>query len=141
MIRKITIHHSMSPDVPAETIKQWHIDAGLSDIGYHFVIRRDGNIEEGRPGTKMGAHVKGKNWHNLGICLTGNFEEHEPSEAQYEALGLLLKILEHTFQIPKKRVFLHKDIAATLCPGKNFDRYQVDLKRCVPVRVQSHLSV
>lgn len=73
-IRYITLHasdtyHDM--DVGVEDIRRWHLDRGWSDIGYHYVIRRDGTWETGRADTLQGAHVGGFNAGNLGICLIG----------------------------------------------------------------------
>jgi hypothetical protein len=36
--RRIIVHHSDSPDVPAATIDSWHLQKGWGGIGYHFVI-------------------------------------------------------------------------------------------------------
>lgn len=67
---KAVIHHTASHDVSAETIDQWHKERGWDGIGYHFVIRANGNIEAGRSLYKQGAHAKGRNnW--VGIVLTG----------------------------------------------------------------------
>ena len=38
--------------------KSWHLDRGWSDIGYHYLIDRDGTVTEGRPIEKSGAHAK-----------------------------------------------------------------------------------
>ena len=43
--------------------------AGLRDIGYHFVIGLDGEIEEGRPIEQSGAHTKGHNFDSIGIFI------------------------------------------------------------------------
>jgi len=67
---KAVIHHTASFDVSANTIDRWHKARGWDEIGYHFVIRANGDIEEGRPLTKKGAHAKGRN-HYVGIALTG----------------------------------------------------------------------
>ena len=50
-IKKVIIHCSATPegrDVKTETIRQWHLDKGWSDIGYHYVIELDGSINVGR---------------------------------------------------------------------------------------------
>lgn len=53
-------------------IRRWHVeDRGWSDIGYHFLIDRDGTVVEGRPIEKVGAHVKGHNTNTIGISLFG----------------------------------------------------------------------
>jgi N-acetylmuramoyl-L-alanine amidase len=47
-----------SMDIGAKEIRRWHKAKGWSDIGYHYVIRRDGRVEKGRPDARVGAHVK-----------------------------------------------------------------------------------
>lgn len=77
-INRITIHASAtypSMNIGAKEIRQWHLDRGWRDIGYHRVIRRDGTVDEGRPESIMGAHVKHHNRDNLGICLVGGLKE------------------------------------------------------------------
>ena len=49
-IERIILHCSATPegrDVKVETITDWHLGRGWSDIGYHFVIELDGTIKEG----------------------------------------------------------------------------------------------
>lgn len=118
---RLTIHHSTSPDVSVEEIRRWHLARGFSDVGYHFCIRKNGMLEIGRPLTRMGAHVKGKNKENIGIVLTGNFQYHPPSDAQYSTLKCVLIVLMHAFGIPNNNIFLHRELANTLCPGKFFN--------------------
>jgi N-acetylmuramoyl-L-alanine amidase len=61
-----------SADIGAAEIRKWHTEGnGWNDIGYHYVIRRDGKIEEGRPVEKAGAHVAGHNETTIGVCLVG----------------------------------------------------------------------
>ena len=73
-IRYIVVHCSDTPndrDVDAATIHEWHKERGFDGIGYHFVIRRDGTIENGRPIYWKGAHAKKVNHNSIGICLVG----------------------------------------------------------------------
>lgn len=58
-------------DIGVEEIRAWHLDRGFEDIGYHYVIRRDGTVEIGRSLEFLGAHVKGHNSESVGICLAG----------------------------------------------------------------------
>ena len=55
----------------AAQIDAWHRAKGWQMIGYHYVIRRDGNIEVGRPADMIGAHTSGQNSNSLGICYEG----------------------------------------------------------------------
>jgi len=117
---RFIIHHTASQDVPASTIHQWHLNQGWSGIGYHFVIRQNGDIERGRAENLIGAHAGEKgNPDSIGIVLTGNFETGKPTTAQMDSLVWLLK----DYLFPKygvKPVIGHKDVMATACPGKNF---------------------
>jgi N-acetyl-anhydromuramyl-L-alanine amidase AmpD len=70
----IVVHASDTPasmDIGAEEIRQWHLQRGWRDIGYHHVIRRDGEVEEGRSHEVTGAHVRGHNATSIGICMVG----------------------------------------------------------------------
>lgn len=74
-IDTIVIHCADTPstmDIGAKEIRDWHVkDNGWSDIGYHYVIRRNGTLETGRNIETIGAHVSGHNKNSIGICLVG----------------------------------------------------------------------
>lgn len=114
----VVVHYSASDDVSASTIRQWHLERGFSDIGYHFVIRRNGSIETGRNINVVGAHTKGHNNYTVGICLTGsNTHSWFPSSAQISSLRALIREIMN--KQPKcKKVFLHRELNPTLCPGR-----------------------
>ena len=85
-MRKITkiIVHCSDSDVEAhdnlETIRKWHVDErGWDDVGYHYVITKDGSVKQGRDIGKAGAHTFGHNDDSIGICLTGK-EDFTPSQ-------------------------------------------------------------
>ncbi|MDD9911637.1 MAG: N-acetylmuramoyl-L-alanine amidase [Alphaproteobacteria bacterium] len=129
-MRKIThhiIHCSDSPnhrDIGVKTIRRWHTEPeprgnGWSDIGYHYVIRRDGTIELGRPLEIQGAHCKGHNNHSIGTCLVGRDEF---TEAQFKSLRRLHKTLKAW--LPQIKVAGHRDLNPNkTCP--NFDVQEV----------------
>ena len=76
-ITKIIVHCSATPegkDYSVDTIRDWHLARGWRDIGYHFVIYRNGEIAEGRPIEQSGAHCKGENYCSIGICYIGGVE-------------------------------------------------------------------
>ena len=78
----VVLHCAATPDYPygnkafdligAADIDSWHRSRGFDCIGYHYVIRQSGMIEDGRPTDRMGAHTKGYNSDTLGICVVGN---------------------------------------------------------------------
>lgn len=111
----LVIHHSCG-EGPVTQIHQQHLNQGWSGIGYHYYIRKKGQIYSGRPQWAVGSHCKGLNTSSLGICLEGNFEKEKPSEEQLNSLRWLVKYLSGLF--PIKNVYGHRDINATLCPGK-----------------------
>ena len=61
-------------DIGRKEIQLWHVQQGWLAIGYHFVIRRDGTVEEGRPHDAVGSHVKSRNSDSIGICLVGGID-------------------------------------------------------------------
>ena len=139
----IIIHHTATPDVvegqqvDAQFIGRQHARRGFSctaggrtyNIGYHYLILRDGTVQPGRPENAPGSHTLGQN-HQLGICLVGNFSsganpngEHgstQPSERQLAALDKLLKQLIEKYHYRPKHLHRHRDYAQTACPGDRF---------------------
>lgn len=116
---KYIILHHRAGDGNVESIHKQHLAQGYSGIGYHFYIRKDGNIYEGRPLNKQGAHCKGSNYNSVGVCFEGNFETEYMTDAQIKAGSELLKYLFELY--PQAKVVGHRDMMATVCPGKNFD--------------------
>lgn len=115
-INEIIVHSSATnPDmqIGVEEIRQWHMAKGWSDVGYHYVIRRNGKVEKGRDLETAGAHVKGHNAQSIGICLVGGISESGKSEAnftihQYIELAQLLNYLKHIY--PTAEILGHKDV-------------------------------
>ncbi len=113
----ITVHCSATPPaqhLTADDIRAMHKAKGWRDIGYHFVIRRSGATEKGRPNNVIGAHVKGHNNNNLGICLVGGVDSNGRPDAnytdmQYHALYALVMELCKQHEIPHANVQGHRD--------------------------------
>ena len=106
-------------------IKRWHVqDRGWADIGYHFLIDRDGTIAKGRDIARDGAHVQGKNKGTIGISLFGGHGSAETDKfgqnftpQQDAALRKLIGDLHGQFG--KVPVTGHNQYAAKACPGFN----------------------
>lgn len=110
-------------------VRQWHIkERGWKDIGYHYLIDRDGTVAEGRPLDQVGAHVQGHNTGTIGISLIGGFgsaaddkfEDHF-TPAQDFALRKLIEELKYRFSISK--VTGHNEYASKACPGFRVDKW------------------
>lgn len=112
-----------SMDTDINEIRRWHLQRGFFDVGYHYVIRRNGTVEKGRPDDQPGAHVQGYNGKSLGICLVGGVTEHDVNvaednftDAQRQSLESLLLRLSKEF--PGARVCGHRDLAkGKACPS------------------------
>jgi N-acetyl-anhydromuramyl-L-alanine amidase AmpD len=122
----IVIHCSATKedqDIGVEEIRRWHRQRGWLDVGYHYVIRRDGTVEAGRPNDAPGAHARGFNHISLGICLVGGVEsngktpEANYTHAQWEALEELTRdlLVKHPDAVVKG----HRDLPKVnkACPS------------------------
>lgn len=113
----IVIHCSATPpssDIGADEIDTWHKARGWSGIGYHAVIRRNGEIEFGRHPDDVGAHVRGQNARSIGICMVGGVDgggmpESNFTPEQYESLDRSIKF--YSLAYPLAKVVGHRDLS------------------------------
>lgn len=103
-------------------VRQWHmVENGWSDVGYHYLIRLDGTVEEGRPIARQGAHVRGHNATSIGIAYVGGVDgAMRPKDTRTEAQKVALRelTLKLVKQFPAARVLGHRDLgAAKACPS------------------------
>lgn len=119
----IVVHCSATgpqADIGAAQITQWHKQRGFDTVGYHYVIRRNGTRETGRPESAIGAHVRGHNSKSIGVCLAGGVDSqgkpHNNFTAeQFATLEALLRELKGRY--PQARILGHRDLS----PDKNGD--------------------
>lgn len=119
-ISAIVVHCSDTPaemNIGADEIRKWHVEEnGWSDIGYHWIIRRDGQIEYGRPEHIPGAHVKGHNEESIGVCLIGGMPEANYTRQQWRSLEALVGALNGRY--PEAAIKGHRDYNnMKACPG------------------------
>ncbi len=121
----IIVHHTGAEEKDAEQVRRYHLSLGWRDIGYHYVIERDGRVVPGRSLGLPGAHCKaaGMNFKGIGIAVLGNLNNHPPLPSQEEALENLVRGLQQRFGIPPANVLGHREVpgAATDCPGRCLD--------------------
>ncbi len=123
----IVIHCSATgenQDIGKKEITHIHVkEKGYKNIGYHFVIRRNGEIETGRDIEEVGAHVLGFNSCSVGICLVGGVDANDIKKAvnnftisQFNSLHSLLKSLKKIY--PKAKIQGHRDFPGVkkACP-------------------------
>lgn len=103
-----------------EQINEWHLSRGWKNgIGYHYVIRRNGNIEQGRPLEMVGAHCLNHNKHSIGICYEGGLNDKGApadtrTEAQKRSMRKLLEELKRDY--PDAVIVGHNVFSDKFCP-------------------------
>jgi N-acetyl-anhydromuramyl-L-alanine amidase AmpD len=119
-----------SMDIGATEIRKWHVDDnGWSDIGYHYIIKRGGLVQIGRPEAFQGAHAPAANSKSIGICLIGGMAEDGGPEnnftmEQFLSLKDLIKKIKMT-NPNIVEIVGHSDIQENKpnCPGFNLKEW------------------
>jgi len=121
-----------SNDDRIDEIRRWHVeDRGWSDIGYNYLIQRDGVINLGRDldgdgnvDEEVGAHARGYNSHSIGISLFGGYASSADDQfsenftpEQDAALRSLISDLRKKYGDLK--IMGHNEISNKACPGFN----------------------
>jgi N-acetyl-anhydromuramyl-L-alanine amidase AmpD len=104
-------------DIIVEQIRQWHLNRGWSDIGYHYIIDIHGTIYEGRPVTRQGAHVKGFNKNSIGIVYVGGVDRNlapKDTRTEQQKASLLYLLCELKDLYPNSKVQGHRDFSPDL---------------------------
>ena len=147
---KIVVHHSGGTDKypladtshhTAQIIERWHLSKpGWIGIGYHYVIHKDGTVWVGRPEHVHGAHTRAVNATSIGICLAGNFDATLPTEAQTEALRLLMLDIKTRHNITSIKP--HRAYANKTCYGNNLtDTWASDLLKTTQVKTVKNATI
>ena len=122
-ITKIILHCTATPegrDVDAEEIARWHKNQGWRNIGYHYVVKLDGTIEEGRSVQMVGAHTKGHNVGSIGIVYVGGCDrfmspkDTRTTEQDTALTNLLSALLE---MYPIATLHGHNEFSNKACPS------------------------
>lgn len=124
----IAVHCTATPegrDMTVEEIRRIHKQNGWSDIGYHYVVTRDGRVYPGRDVDVSGAHVAGYNTYSIGVVYVGGLENRPGvpynrlkakdtrTDAQKASLMSLLIDLRKLY--PNAKIQGHRDFS----PDKN----------------------
>lgn len=103
-VTEVVVHWSETPtnkNIGSEEINAIHLENGLNGIGYHYVIRRDGSLQRGRPVNIQGEHSV-KNGHNdrsIGIVFVGgiNVPSETPNLLDFLSVQSLTRSQFNTF--------------------------------------------
>lgn len=72
-------------DFTERELEVCHRERGFRGTGYHFYIRKNGDIKSCRPLQEAGAHVKGYNAHSIGIYYERGLDERSrPADTRTE---------------------------------------------------------
>lgn len=123
----IILHHAEAENATVQDIHRWHLKRGWAGIGYHYYIRKDGSVYQGRPEDTVGAHAgsqSGYNSKSIGICFEGNYMAESMPHAQFTAGIELISLIQKRYQ-GVLTILGHRDVCNTDCPGKNFPMAQL----------------
>lgn len=127
----IIIHCADTPpgmDIGVKEIAEWHRRRGYLEIGYHYVIRRDGTIQTGRALDEIGAHALGHNKDSIGICLAGGRGQGKEAENNFTAeqfiqLKRLLAALRNAYPGINKIIGHNEVNPDKACPSFNVQEW------------------
>ncbi|MCK5605118.1 N-acetylmuramoyl-L-alanine amidase [Candidatus Pacearchaeota archaeon] len=132
-IKKLIIHCTDSDDsldIGFREINSWHHKNGWKSksgisCGYHFIIRKDGSIEQGRPQKEVGAHSYGQNRSSLGIVWVGRKDF---NMRQNKSMRALIRGLMFKYNLSVTDVYGHYEFTdKKTCPNINMDIYRAEL--------------
>lgn len=103
-VTEFVTHWTETPtnkNIGSEEINKIHLDLGYEGIGYHYVIRRDGSLQRGRPVNIEGQHaqVNGHNARSIGIVFVGgiNVPSGTPNIQDFVSVQSLTRSQLNTF--------------------------------------------
>ncbi len=123
----LVVHSSAtrpSQNIGVKDIERWHRERGFIAVGYHYVIKRSGGVDPGRPDDVVGAHAVGANHNSVGICMVGGVDDKlQPEDnftpAQFTTLKEVLSTLKKKY--PNAQIIGHRDVPGTKKACPSFD--------------------
>jgi|TARA_B100002019_G_scaffold209870_1_gene182461 N-acetyl-anhydromuramyl-L-alanine amidase AmpD len=117
-----------SMDIGLREIKRWHVDDnGWRDVGYHYIIRRNGEVELGRSNRDTGAHAAGYNHKSISLCMVGGMAEDNSAENNFTAqqwTALLDLVKQIKVDYPEADVIGHNEISEKECPSFDVQKWK-----------------
>jgi N-acetylmuramoyl-L-alanine amidase len=132
-VKKVIVHCTDSDDsldVGVKAINEWHKVRGFVspsgiNCGYHYVVRRDGRIEAGRPESEIGAHAKGHNSDSIGVVWVGR---KHITAAQSKAIKQLINTIRDKYSVPIDKVYGHCELDPhKTCPNLDMVKLRAEL--------------
>jgi N-acetyl-anhydromuramyl-L-alanine amidase AmpD len=138
VIRYITVHHAgvatnrnVDNRTKLRNLQAWsqredatsfapRVKPAWPDVPYHYYIYWDGEILEARQSGFSGdTNTEYDPAGHLLICLEGNFQTEQPTEAQLRSLEAMTRWGAAKYGVLRSRIGAHRDYAQTTCPGDN----------------------
>lgn len=124
-ISEIIVHCTATAegkDFTVDDIRAWHKARGWSDIGYHYIVYRDGAVHEGRPVGQTGSHVAGRNTGTIGIAYVGGVSADGKTPKDTRTASQRASLLWLVAELRKKHkgikaVTGHNQFANKACPS------------------------
>lgn len=124
-LNRIILHCTATPEgkhFTVDQIRNWHLERGWKDIGYHYVIYLDGTLKEGRPIEQVGAHTKDHNKDSVGIVYVGGVDakgkaKDTMTQEQETTMVNLIKALREEYG--ELSLHGHNEFANKACPSFN----------------------
>lgn len=117
-ITEIIVHCSATPegrDYTVDDIRRWHKQRGYSDVGYHYIVYRNGQLVQGRDINVIGAHAAGHNAHSVGVCYIGGMSADnsrpEDTRTLRQKARLLSLLVDLRKLYPNARIIGHRDLS------------------------------
>lgn len=130
-ITEIIIHCSRDPKnseaVDLKTIDRRHRLEQRLSIGYHYLIRRCGTMQAGRPISQPGLHTRGHNKNSIAICLVGGVDSNGKEQENFTSnqLAVLKDLIQQLLALyPSAEVKGHRDLdKAHFCPSMDVAKW------------------
>lgn len=132
--RGVVLHTvAVRGETTVEALRDYHVRVlGWRDVGYHFLVRRDGLVVPGRPTTQVGAHTQGAN-DSIGVVFAGDGDSQPWTLAQWRSGLALFVELAQRYGFGAEDFCGHREAPARLraaptaktCPGRLVDLDEV----------------
>lgn len=118
-VHSVFIHCSASDNPNHDniaTMTQWHLQRGFKIVGYHYFIRKDGTIENGRSLEQVPAAQQGHNTNSIAICLHG-LDINKFTGKQFESLRAICHAVDNAYGQGTIRFRGHREVTnLKTCP-------------------------
>jgi len=138
--RGIVLHTvAVRGEATVEAVRDYHVRVnGWRDIGYHWLVQRDGDVFQGRAEAEAGAHTSGAN-DTVGVVFAGDGDSQPWTQAQWRTGLRLLAEVCRRYGFSAEDVCGHREAPARLraaptaktCPGRlvDLDEVRAELAR------------